>query len=193
MGRLVLPGGMTMNPSLLRFKEGSVGRQLTTHGAMVPSMFESAARRFAAPLLAILALASGPALASDADDRRALAELDARYQRAVLQNDATTMAAILADGFVLVSGDGTRSGKADLIRSATDGRTRYEHQEDTERAVVVSGDTGVVTARLRVKGVEDGQQVDYTLWFSDVYLRTPAGWRYWFAQASLPLPGAAKH
>jgi hypothetical protein len=29
--------------------------------------------------------------------------------------------------------------------------------------------------------------VDYTLWFSDVYVRTPAGWRYLFGQASLPV------
>jgi hypothetical protein len=40
---------------------------------------------------------------------------------------------------------------------------------------------------LWAKGLEDGVKVDYTLWFSDVYVRTPAGWRYLFGQASLPV------
>ena len=53
-----------------------------------------------------------------------------------------------------------------------------------------SGDTAVVTALWWAKGTEDGKPLDYKLWFSDVYVRTPAGWRYVFGQASLPLPKA---
>jgi ABC-type uncharacterized transport system permease subunit len=53
--------------------------------------------------------------------------------------------------------------------------------------MLVSGNTAVVTAKLWAKGIEDGAKVDYVLWFSDVYVRTPKGWRYFFAQASLPL------
>jgi ketosteroid isomerase-like protein len=135
-----------------------------------------------------LVLTSGAAHASEAEDRRILGALDQKYQLAVKDNDARTMAAILADNFVLVEGDGKRSSKADLINSATDGKTHYEHQEDSERKVLLFGDTAVVTAKLWAKGLEDGANVDYTLWFSDVYVRTPAGWRYVFGQASLPLP-----
>jgi len=54
---------------------------------------------------------------------------------------------------------------------------------------VIYGDTALVTAKLWAKGLEDGKKVDYTLWFSDVYVRTPKGWSYVFGQASLPLPG----
>jgi len=50
--------------------------------------------------------------ASDAEDERILAALDTKYQRAVQDNNATTMAAILADNFLLIDGDGTRSTKA---------------------------------------------------------------------------------
>lgn len=134
--------------------------------------------------LALASLANG----SEDNDRRTLSELDTAYQRAVKANDARTMAAILADDFVVVEGDGKRWTKADLIRSATDGRTHYEHQDESEQSVRVYGDTGVVTAKLWVKGREEGERVDYTLWFSDVYVRTPKGWRYVFGQASLPLP-----
>jgi len=131
--------------------------------------------------------------ASDRDDRQVLSALDTRYQKAVKENDAKTMAAILTDDFVLVEGDGKRSTKADLLKSATDGSTHYEHQEEMQQTVVVTGDTAVITAKLWAKGIEDGEKVDYTLWFSDVYVRTPKGWRYFFGQASLPLPISAKH
>jgi hypothetical protein len=33
--------------------------------------------------------------------------------------------------------------------------------------------------------------VDYKLWFSDTYVRTPKGWSYVFGMASLPLPKEA--
>ena len=125
-------------------------------------------------------------------DRRAVAALDTAYQRAVKANDAATMASILADDFVVVEGTGKAWTKADLLESAKSGKTRYEHQEDTEQTVRIWGDTAVVTAKLWAKGLEDGESVDYTEWFSDTYVRTPTGWKYVFGQASIPLPKAPK-
>jgi hypothetical protein len=57
--------------------------------------------------------------------------------------------------------------------------------------VRVWNDTAVVTARLWLKGVNEGEAFDRRLWFSDTYVRTPAGWRYVFGQASLSLPPEA--
>jgi hypothetical protein len=70
----------------------------------------------------------------------------------------------------------------------------YEHQEEDPgtQTVRVSGDTAVVTARLWVKGVTRNAPFDRRLWFSDVYVRTPQGWRYFFGQASLPLPNTVR-
>jgi len=163
----------------------------TVFGSSSPRLREHNTARRAVSLWLIVSAAFGAgatASASESDDRAAIAALDTRYQLAVKNNDAKTMAAILADNFVLVEGDGKRSSKADLLRSATDGRTRYEHQDDSDRTIVVVGDTALVSAKLWAKGLEDGKKVDYTEWFSDVYVRTPQGWRYLFAQASLPLP-----
>ena len=121
-------------------------------------------------------------------DRRAVAALDTAYQRAVKDNDVATMSRILADDFVVIEGTGKAWTKADLLESARNGKTRYERQEDSEQTVRVWGNTAVVTAKLWAKGLEDGEQVDYTEWFSDTYVRTPNGWKYVFGQASLPLP-----
>ena len=137
-------------------------------------------------LFAIPAMAA--AGGSTADDRKVVAALDTEYQKAVKENDAKTMSRILADDFILVEGDGKHSTKADLVTDAKLGKTHYEHQEDTEQTVRIWGDTAVVTAKLWVKGIEDGGPVDYVLWFSDTYVRTPRGWRYVFGQASLPIP-----
>jgi ketosteroid isomerase-like protein len=126
--------------------------------------------------------------ASVEDDRKAVAVLDTQYQAAVQKNDAVTMDRILADDFVLVTGSGKSFTKADLLQEARSGRRHYERQDDTEQTVRVWGDTAVVTAKLWLKGTENGKAFEYQLWFSDTYVRTSAGWRYVFGQASLPLP-----
>lgn len=143
-------------------------------------------------LLGIAGIGLALSAANREDDQKTLAKLDADYQRAVEQNDLKTMARILADDFILVEGDGTVSTKADLLKDAAGGETKYEHQVDTDRTVRVWGDTAVVTAKLWAKGLEDGKQVDYYMWFSDTYVRKADGWSYVFGQASLALPKGSK-
>lgn len=127
--------------------------------------------------------------ASADGEAQVVAALDTQYQAAVEKNDAATMDRILADDFVLVTGSGKTYTKADLLEEARSGQTIYEHQDDSSQTVRLWGDTAVITARLRAKGAENGKPFEYTLWFSDTYVRTPAGWRYVFGQASLRLPG----
>jgi len=130
--------------------------------------------------------------ASPEQDAKTVAALDTKYQAAVKANDAATMAQILADDFALVTGRGKVYGKADLIDSARKKEVTYERQDEepATQKVRVWGDTAVVTALLWIKSVQGNKPADYKLWFSDTYVRTPAGWRYVFGQASLPLPKA---
>jgi len=144
-------------------------------------------------ILMTIALPLGAATdvnASSEEDVKIVAALDTKYQAAVKSNDAATMDQILADDFVLVTGRGKVSSKADLIESARKKEVIYERQDEERgtQKVRVWGDTAVVTALLWIKAVHGGKPVDYKLWFSDTYVRTPAGWRYVFGQASLPLP-----
>jgi len=141
--------------------------------------------------MALLCLAAaGPGIAGVAEDKQAVADLDTRYQRAVKENDAQTMAAILHDDFVLVTGKGTVYTKGDLLKSARDKEIVWEQQDEDpgSQTVRVWGDTAVVTAKLWLKYKAEGQQVDKKLWFSDTYVRTAQGWRYAFGQSSLALP-----
>ena len=136
---------------------------------------------------------AGAALAAPApDDAATVAALDTRFQAAVKANDADTIDAILADDHILVTGRGHTFNRDDEISDARQKSTVYEHQEEEAgtQKVRVYGDTAVVTALLWIKGVRDGKPIDYSLWFSDMYVRTPKGWKYAFGMASLPLPKA---
>jgi ketosteroid isomerase-like protein len=122
------------------------------------------------------------------DDKTIVAALDTEYQAAVKANDVATMDRLLADDFLLRTGSGKSYSKGDLLNEARSGDYVYEHQEDTEQSVHVWGGAAVVTAKLWEKGTNKGKPFDYTVWFSDTYVRTATGWRYVFGQSSLPLP-----
>src|ERR1700730_1211246 len=146
-------------------------------------------QRLALAIAAVALIATSKVNASSADDAKIVADLDTKYQAAVKNNDAAIMDQILADDFVLVTGRGSVSTKADLIKDAREKESIYEHQDEEagSQKVRVWGDTAVVTALLWIKGSGEGKPFDYKLWFSDTYARTPTGWRYVFGQASLPL------
>jgi ketosteroid isomerase-like protein len=134
-----------------------------------------------------LAIAASNGFAATADEQR-VAALDTEYQAAVLHKDVAAMKRLLADDFVLVTGKGKAYTKADLLKDTARPELVFTHQEDTQQTVRIWGDTAVVTALLHVAGADKGQAFDYSLWFSDVYLRTSKGWRYTFGQASIRLP-----
>lgn len=135
----------------------------------------------------ILAAAAVTAPNSDQDIVR---QLDRAYQAAVKRNDPAEMDRILHPQFQLVLGDGRRISRAELIGEARRKSIAYELQDEEggTQSVIVSGDTAIVTAKLRLKGKAGGEAFARALWFSDTYVRTPSGWRYLFGQASLPLP-----
>jgi ketosteroid isomerase-like protein len=133
-------------------------------------------------ILMMIALAFGTANdlnASSEEDAKIVAAFDTKYQTAVKSNDAATMDQVLADDFALVNGRGKVSSKADLLESARKKEVTYERQDEEPgtQEVRVWGDTAVVTALLWIKAVQGGKPIDYKLWFSDTYVRTPAGWR----------------
>lgn len=137
---------------------------------------------------ALLAFVPFVSSGSSVNDAKTVAAMDTRYQAAVKNNDATTMGRILAHDFTVVTGSGKVYTKADLIQMAQTHRVQYEHQEDSDQTVQVWGDTAVVTAKLWTKGTDRGNPFDFHIWFSDTYVRTPAGWRYVHGMASLPMP-----
>ena len=134
---------------------------------------------------------TGSAARSVEDDRKAVAALDTEYQAAVERNDAATIERIHHPAMILVLSNGTVIQGKQIEQAARDKTRTYEKQVETDnsQAVRVVDDTAVVTAKLWLKGTrQNGEAFDYKLWFSDTYVRTPTGWRYFFGQAGAPLP-----
>jgi ketosteroid isomerase-like protein len=117
-----------------------------------------------------------------------VARLDTEYQRAVERNDAETMGKILSDDFILVTGKGKVFTRTDLLEEARGGSIVYERQDDSRRIVRLWGDTAVVTALLRAKGKENGKPFEYSVWFTDTYVRNGKSWRYVHGQSATRLP-----
>lgn len=130
-----------------------------------------------------------PAALGAQRDAAKVAALDTQYQAAVKSNDYAAMAQVFGNHFVLVIGTGRVYTKADLLGAARSATRKWEHQEEIagSRTVRVWGDTAVVTAKLWIKGAFNGRSIDEKVWFSDTYVRTSAGWKYVFGQASNPV------
>jgi ketosteroid isomerase-like protein len=145
-------------------------------------------------LTAGFALALVPA-GTARDDAHVVAALDTEFQAAVKHNDAAAIARIQAEDMILVTGRGATFTRDDHVKAAQNQERTYEQQDELPgtQTVRVWGGTAVVTALLWIKGTaKSGKAFDYKLWFSDTYVRTPAGWKYAFGQASLPLPPESK-
>lgn len=142
--------------------------------------------------MTISTLSPASEMTSAAADRLAVSALDLEYQAAVKRNDVATMDRILHEEFALVRGNGAVVTREQILSGARSGDYVYEQQDEIEGTQVVRvwGDTAVVTALLWVKGQHRGEDFDRHVWFSDTYVRTPGGWRYAFAQVSLPIEDA---
>jgi ketosteroid isomerase-like protein len=134
--------------------------------------------RYLEPLLLTAVVFPGIANSSVQDDVRAVTLLNERYQKAVLESDAATMDAVLADDFVLYSSSGAEYSKKDLLADARRKDLTYQRNECRNVRVRVWGDTAVVTASLWEQGTDKGTKFDHRVDFADVYVRTPTGWRY---------------
>lgn len=130
-------------------------------------------------ILALLAF-SGCGYAACSND---VEHLDIEFQAATGKKDVAAIDRLLPDDYVLITSRGRMESKAGLLAEARDPKVVYTHQEDSQRTVRIWGDTAIITAVLWAAGTEDGKPFDYRLWFSDVYLCTPKGWRYTFGQA----------
>ena len=112
-----------------------------------------------------------------------VAALDTEFQAATGRKDAAAIDRLLPDDYILITSKGQVETKAGLLAEARDPKITYTHQEDSQQTVRIWGDTAVITALLWAAGSEDGKPFEYKLWFSDIYLCTPKGWRYTFGQA----------
>jgi ketosteroid isomerase-like protein len=172
---------------------------------MMQSLFKGRARGYAtavaaAAVAAVVAATAAPTIGASADTTgtsqkhpRSAAEIvaatDVKYQAAVKTNDVRTIARILTDDFVIVTGKGSVFTKADVLNDAKTQACAYERQDEmpgTQKVRVFGQSTATVTALLWIKGnCTDGSKFDQKLWFSDTYVLRHGTWGYSFGQSSI--------
>lgn len=134
-------------------------------------------------LIMLLGAAVSPLAADASQCTNNVLALDQEFQAATGRKDAAAIDRLLPDDYILITSKGAVETKAGLLAEARDPKIIYTHQEDSRQTVRIWGDTAVITALLWAAGTEDGKPFEYRVWFSDVYVCTPKGWRYSFGQA----------
>jgi ketosteroid isomerase-like protein len=106
----------------------------------------------------------------------------AARDKVLVGNDATQIAALMADDWVYVGPDGPVP-KAHLIGWIATGRLRHDSMATVGAdRVVRAGEAVVVTARKASSGVWDGTPYTADEWISEVYVRADGEWRCAFSQ-----------
>jgi ketosteroid isomerase-like protein len=119
-------------------------------------------------------------------DERALLALEDAMLLAIRWRDAAGIAALLTDDFLLLVGDGTQVARGPFVEAASSIPGEIlELAVEHLRARVVGGVgilAGLQTARVRLP---DGTEVTEVQTFTDVCVRTAAGWRMALAHSTV--------
>src|SRR5919199_1803881 len=139
--------------------------------------------------LAALALVQAPVGNPSADaDVTALARLEATWNAAHVNGDASALEHLFADDLVIVVPGMRPMTKADAVGMFTSGRMKFDRYETSETKFRVYDATAIVTGRLRRTRVIGGATVDDDWRFTKVYLRRAGGWQVVSFHASNTAP-----
>ncbi len=128
-------------------------------------------------------------------DERALLALEDAVMEAIRRRDPVALRAQLAEDFVLLGADGTETAREEFVRGAMGFPGELLELSALHLRARVVGGVGVLTGlqKARVR-LETGVEVDDLSFFTDVCVRTGAGWKMAVAHsgpAELPARGAA--
>ncbi len=110
-------------------------------------------------------------------DQQVLIELEQGWNEAFYSKDIAFIENILADDFVATYDDGSRGDKAKELALTAEFNQRVESALQDEFKVKVYGDTAVVWFTLRLVGIRQGQQVEVTFRYTDVWVLSNGEWR----------------
>ena len=110
-------------------------------------------------------------------DQQVLIELEQGWNEAFYSKDIAFIENILADDFVATYDDGSRGDKAKELALTAEFNQRVESALQDEFRVKVYGDTAVVWFTLRLVGIRQGQQVEVTFRYTDVWVLNNGEWR----------------
>lgn len=133
-------------------------------------------------------LASPPALAGELGARLSLVQAalvpdvaaviaaERAWVEAHRRMDVEAIAQLMADDYSSVREDGAVWGRAETLAAYVPGERHWDEAESDRYHVRVNGDTAVLVARWRARGVNGGVAFEYAARFTAVYVRRGGRW-----------------
>jgi ketosteroid isomerase-like protein len=135
-----------------------------------------------AMILALGLLAGGPQAApaaAPAGAEQAVQSAEAARVAALVGNDFTALDRILGDDLTYTHSSGQTDGKPQFIEALKAGRTKYVSLDTLHSQVRVYGKTAVMTGRMDVRILTNGQPVPLIpLKFTSVWVQRNGQWQF---------------
>lgn len=119
--------------------------------------------------------------------KQTIRELESRRFRAMIEADAVTLEALLADSLVYTHSSAATDGKASYIAGVKSKKWQYRQIDRPVEDMQVHGDTVVVTGQVRIDILIDGKPKIMNSRYSDVWVKGAKGWQM-VAWQSTPIP-----
>jgi ketosteroid isomerase-like protein len=116
---------------------------------------------------------------------------DARY-RAMIAGDLKELGRYLSDRLTYTHSTALTEGKAEYLASVAKGVFKYRDIKISERQVRAAGDAALVTGRITIDILIDGQPKLLQSRFLNVWVEEGGDWRM-IAWQSTPIPAGAGH
>ena len=107
----------------------------------------------------------------------ALARLEAEWNTAHVQGDATSLARLFADDLVVVVPGMRPLSKADSLGMFKVGGMKFDRYESSDIQSRIYGETAIVTGRIKRTRTIGGKTMDDDWRFTKVYLRRAGNWQ----------------
>ncbi len=131
---------------------------------------------FIAAILTLWILKSYVAL-SQTSTETTVADIEKQRFAALVSKDFGYLDKVLAEDLFYCHSSGLIDTKNSFIQSIKDGKLTYQEMNVEELKVRIYGKTAVITGVCGAKVLSNGQQLNTRFRFTDVYVKSKAGWQ----------------
>ena len=114
---------------------------------------------------------------SDNNVKETIEALDGERMRAMVAGDVDTLGRILADDLTYVHTSSAVDTKASMLESIGNGNLNYRKMAARNVMVRACGDAAIVNGEADVEVTSGGNDLTFSLRFTDVYVNGDAGWQ----------------
>ncbi len=112
-----------------------------------------------------------------AQDSTKVTAMENAWNQAELKNDASAVQLLLADDFIMTTGEGELYNKSQIVASIRDKSYQPTALQSTDMAVHAFGGTAIVTGAYYEKGVDKGKAWERRGRFTDTWIFMDNRWQ----------------